>query len=991
MQITYSGLIGALATLAATGAAFSQDSPVPVADAAQRFTLPPGFQATLFAGEPDVVQPIAFTFDDRGRLWVVENHSYPGWKSEAKDRVLIFADHDGDGRFDERKVFLEDGSNLSGIEWGFGGVWLCSTPNLVFVADADADDVADGPPVVKLDGWDLQAKHNAFNSLAWGPDGWLYGCNGILSNSKVGAPGASDAQRTSLNCGVWRYQPTRAEFEVVAQGTTNPWGIDFDEFGQTFITNCVIKHLWHVVPGAHFQRMFGQDGNPNSYALMASCADHIHWAGGPWYEANGVERDHSHGGGHAHVGAMAYLGDNWPDEYRNHLFTCNLHGARVNQDILERQGSGYVARHGQDLMLAGDPWFRGLAIKYGPDGGVYVSDWTDTGECHNYEVVDRSNGRIYKITYGRPQLWATDLSRLSDAELVDLQTHKNDWVVRQARRLLQERAAAGQLSAETSERLLALLQREADAPDKLRALWALHAVGATTETLLLQTMDDDQDVVRGWAVQLALENRTPSPAVLAKLTSMAKQDSSAWVRLAIAAGVQRIPPEARWSIIAPLAAHAEDAADANLPLMIWYGLEPLVEADPDRAIELAASAQIPLLRQYIARRIAAPAEVAGLSALVKLATHGDDALQAAVIAGMHEALQGRRHVAMPAGWSALYGQLAASKIGGVYERGMLLALIFGDQEAQLQLREVAADAQAEADVRRQAIAALTHARSPGLTPLLGELLNDPIVRVAALRGLAAHNDDATPATILSYYAQFDAEAKREAVSVLTSRGRYALALIDAIDKLMIPRSDVSAFHVQQLQNLNDAQVDQWLQATWGAVRQTPADRTALIQEYKSRLTPDVLASADRSRGRAVFERTCAACHTLFGSGGRIGPELTGSQRDNLDYVLTNVLDPSAMVAKDYQMTLVMTEDGRAINGIVTFEDDNSLTMQTATESLVVPKTEIESRDVLSTSMMPDGLLTSLDDDDVRDLIAYLAATAQTPLESKQSATEGQNQ
>src|SRR5689334_14243932 len=222
---------------------WAQDHPVPAAEATKHFKLPAGFKATLFAGEPDVVQPIAFTFDDRGRLWVVENHSYPGWKSEGHDRVLIFTDRDGDGRFDEKKVFLDNGSNLSGIEWGFGGVWLCSVPNLVFVPDANGDDVPDGPPVVKLDGWDINAKHNVFNSLTWGPDGWLYGCNGILSNSKVGKPGSAAKDRTGLNCGVWRYHPTLGTFEVVASGTTNPWGLDFDEYGQAFITNCVIQHL----------------------------------------------------------------------------------------------------------------------------------------------------------------------------------------------------------------------------------------------------------------------------------------------------------------------------------------------------------------------------------------------------------------------------------------------------------------------------------------------------------------------------------------------------------------------------------------------------------------------------------------------------------------------------------------------------------------------------------------------------------------------------
>src|SRR4029077_20105007 len=179
--------------------------------------------------------------------------------------------------------------------------------------------------------------------------GWLYGCNGILSNSKVGRPGTPADQRVALNRGVWRYHPTKKIVEVVANGTTNPWGLDFDDYGQMFITNCVIHHLWHVIPGAHYQRMFGQDFNPHLYSLMASCADHIHWGGGSWQSSRGGQGSHGEaGGGHAPTGAMVYLGDNWPDRYRNGVFMCNIHGNRVNHDTVEPRGSGYVARHAKD-------------------------------------------------------------------------------------------------------------------------------------------------------------------------------------------------------------------------------------------------------------------------------------------------------------------------------------------------------------------------------------------------------------------------------------------------------------------------------------------------------------------------------------------------------------------------------------------------------------------------------------------------------------------
>ena len=175
------------------------DAPIPPGEAPKHMTLPKGYKVTLVAGEPDLVQPIAFTFDDRGRLWVVECLSYPNWSKDGKgsDRVTIYEDTKGDGKFDKKKVFYDKGSNLSGIALGFGGVWLCSTPNLIFIPYRDGEDAPAGPPEIVLDGWNLNTKHNVFNALTWGPDGWLWGCNGIQSESLVGKPGAKKEERTA--------------------------------------------------------------------------------------------------------------------------------------------------------------------------------------------------------------------------------------------------------------------------------------------------------------------------------------------------------------------------------------------------------------------------------------------------------------------------------------------------------------------------------------------------------------------------------------------------------------------------------------------------------------------------------------------------------------------------------------------------------------------------------------------------------------------------
>jgi hypothetical protein len=269
---------------------------------------------------------------------------------------------------------------------------------------------------------------------------------------------------------------------------------------------------------------------------LPTIADHIHWAGGHWTTARGGAVHSESGGGHAHAGAMVYLGDNWPDRYRNGVFMCNIHGNRVNHDILERRGSGYVAHHGKDFLLANDTWFRGLGLHYGPDGGVYVSDWCDTGECHNYDKTHAS-GRIFKITYGQPKHVPVDLAKLSDLELVKLQLHKNDWYVRHARRLLQERATVKKLAPNVHDELRRILTDNPDVTRKLRALWALHVAGGLDEKDLLGHLDSSHEHIRAWAVTLRLEPRQISATVQAKLVEMAAKDPSPLVRLYLAGGV----------------------------------------------------------------------------------------------------------------------------------------------------------------------------------------------------------------------------------------------------------------------------------------------------------------------------------------------------------------------------------------------------------------------------------------------------------------------
>ncbi len=307
---------------------------------------------------------------------------------------------------------------------------------------------------------------------------------------------------------------------------------------------------------------------------------------------------------------MIYLADNWPQEYRGRLFTCNIHGRRVNSDKLNVIGSGYKSERVPDFLKVKDPWFRGMELQYGPDGGVYMTDWSDTGECHDYEDIHRENGRIYKITYGQPKAVAVDLGKLSNAELLKLQQHESAWHARHAMRLLHERAVAGKLPADFVQAALGEFDHATDRIHKLRLLWTLHIIQpkGIDEELATRLLSDKEPFVRGWAIQLSLEDKSISDTFLTKVVETAWSDESPVVRTFLASALQRLPLDERWELAKVLISERKTIEDANLSLLIWYGIEPLVAHNKTQALKLIAYAKLPVIRQHLARRAAAVSE-----------------------------------------------------------------------------------------------------------------------------------------------------------------------------------------------------------------------------------------------------------------------------------------------------------------------------------------------------------------------------------------------
>jgi putative heme-binding domain-containing protein len=353
--------------------------------------------------------------------------------------------------------------------------------------------------------------------------------------------------------------------------------------------------------------------------------------------------------------------------------------------------------------------------------------------------------------------------------------------------------------------------------------------------------------------------------------------------------------------------------------------------------------------------------------------------QAVILRGMSVSLKGRTGLAAPGGWNELYDKLKASPNAEVRDLAKSLGAIFGSSAVLAEMRQALADAAAPEAARLTALETLAAARDvEALAPLLALVPEPGALRAPALRVLSGYEDPRIAPAILGTFRTLDSSEKRDALNTLLGRASNARAFVAAIDAGTMNRAEITAPLARQMQNLKAPEIDAWLTKTWGSVKTTSADKQAQIAKYKEFLAPNLIAAADVNRGRAIFAQTCAACHSLHGVGGKVGPELPGSFED-VDYLLQNILDPNAIIGKDYQQTFVTLRDGQIVSGIVAGEDATSVTLKTLGDAVTVQRDKIAEMKVSEQSMMPEGLLTALDEQSVRDLFLYLRQKQQVSL------------
>ncbi|WP_395743899.1 PVC-type heme-binding CxxCH protein [Prosthecobacter sp.] len=986
--------------------------------------LQDGFQVELIAAEPDVRQPIAFCFDERGRMWVAEAFSYPNRQPEGqgKDRISIFEDSDGNGSFETKKIFCEGLNLVSGIEVGFGGVWIGAAPYLLFIprdgdkplpstraipgpSNAGTLPIAQVPGLnftahILLDGWGYQDTHETLNSFTWGPDGWLYGNQGVFTQSLIGKPGTPDDQRIPMNAGVWRYHPVRHVFEIFCHGGSNQWGLDYNSNGHFFMTHCrsfwgkggttnAIRngHFWNQANSkyAPFISATAPDFAPDLQNFLPASARYDSGEGGA-----GKPGTTAVYGGHSHVGTLIYNGDNWPAIYRDHLFTHNLHGHQINQQHMVRTGSGYETFHaGYDLLYSPAPDYIPVDLQTGPDGAVYVIDWTDTQHCHNPEDEkwDRTNGRIYRIswkeTYKPVKVDLTGLEWLAgafrDGSVVsgrnifepEAPTSKIDaeWAARMGRKMIREMASN---PTEPQRQFLGRYFTLNDSPShpdrdrKLSMLWIAPAIYNptifTTEGLtrleehFAKKLTDKDDVIRSWAIQLATEEPGKPKLSAATLLKLAQTDPSPTVRLALASALPNLDTKTVWEVASALAMHGEDKDDRFLPKMIWFGLGRIIAEDWPRGLALAAKTPLPSLADSI--RWFASTTPAGRDALIPT-IHTERDLKILAFGMKDEA-----KAAMPKAWP----QLQTKFPGATSDQ---LSALFGDKAVLAKMRGILADDSQPLPQRRTAFDLLKRVNDTEATPIFAKLLDQPAFTSTVIPLLSRSSDPATATALMSRFSKLNDTDRSAALGTLTSRAELALPLLTAVKSGTFEKKYLSSLQIRQMRNLNNAEINTLLDATWGKVNDSSEAAKASIAKFKKAYQSAPLWAFNARSGEETFKQVCAVCHAMGGVGGKLGPDLAGSWRNGLDYFLENIIDPNAVVGDNFQLHVLTKKDGSVISGVIEQETNTAITARTVTESVIISKADLKDRQKMPVSLMPPGLLESLPERKALELLKYL--------------------
>jgi putative heme-binding domain-containing protein len=955
------------------------NDPYEPAEAVKRMIVPPGFRVELVASEPAIVNPIAMTFDDRGRIWITESIEYPRKSAgPGRDRVKVLEDTTGSGKFDKITTFAEGLNIPTGIAVGYGGVWVMNAPDLLFCKEKDGKEIS---REVVLTGFGRTDTHELPSSLTWGPDGWLYGLNGVFNHCRVRSPaGKSKGKVFDFTCALWRVHPRTHEFQVFCEGTSNPYGLVWDPEGSALVSAChwATDHVFHFVETAYYQRQAGP--YPPFTIPIGSITNHSHQKT-------------------AYCGLCYFDSDSYPEKYRRRLYMGNIHGGCINVDVLRRNGSTYLSEGEPDFLTANDAWFMPVAQKLGPDGCLYVLDWYDRYHCSQDAArdpggVDRLRGRLYRVRYqNTPPAGRFDLAAESDDMLIGRLGHPNLWYRETAQRLLCER------NTPSIRAQLERLVEDAQAPRqaRLHALRSLIGMGKLGTEFHLRLLKHPHPTFRAWALRaagnLAQFAGISLPAAIHSQVAALARDPSPDVQLQVAIAARKLENQAALPILVDVLASC--GQDKLIPAVVWPNMHPLLENQSAAFVELVergstreAPAIVKLMPRIIERILSRPepdtASAAALASLITAQASTPTADQTrvdsaraslSVIAAKARELNDPEIAALKKAINPVLTRILRGKMSDpLYLSAHLLAaqLKIASIQGAAVRRLFLAPEQPEA-TRLQALEALVTFRDPGLREAVGSVLASASPRfLGKVLDVLAHGDDPKVATlILERYPKMDPELQPLAIELLMQRKLWTARLLDAVLKKRLPASVLNANHLRRIIDGNDREAVWAVEKAFGTVRseRNPA-REKVVTEMGQYLREH---PGDPRAGRVVFKRVCAQCHTIYGEGASVGPDLTATGRGSFDQVVTSVFDPSLVIGPGYQAVTVVTRTGRSLTGLVAEDNPQRIVLKLPGGAQeIIPRADVEYAAVSKLSMMPEGIENLMDRRDLTDLFAFLS-------------------
>ena len=952
-------------------------------EAAKTFTTPDDLVIEQVLCEPAVAQPLFTTFDERGRMWVVQYLQYPfpaGLKilSEDKflratydkvpppppnhfvgaDKITIHEDTNGDGTFDTQKTFVEGLNIVTSLAFGRGGVWVLNPPYLLFYPDRNHDDVPDGDPEVHLAGFGMEDTHSNASNLTWGPDGWLYGAQGSTVSGAIIRPGLDKTPVTSMGQLIWRYHPEQRRYEIFSEGGGNAFGVEIDSQGRVFSGhNGGDTRGFHYAQGAYLQKSFGKHGplsNPFSFGYF------------PAMKHPNVPR-------FTHT-FVVYDSGALPEKYHDKLFAVAPLHSIVWITEREVQGSTYQTRDVGQAVTTSDTWFRPVHISVGPDGALYVCDMYE-GQIahlrHHEGKIDKTSGRIYRVkAKGAEPIKPFDLSKLATSDLTKHLDHPNRWFRRTALRLLADR------KDDAIVPVLAAQLKDATGQRALETLWALNACGACNDDLALAPpLDHANPLVRMWGVRLLGDKNQVTDPLAKRLAQLATSEANVEVRSQLASTARRLPAAKGLPIVRQLLTHEEDLDEQRLPLLLWWAIESTSDAARDAVLALFKDSplwDLPIVKKHLLHRVMRRYAQAGTrkdlltcAALLKLSP--DEARSQLLMRGFEEAYQGRAIAGLPAELIE-----AMAKVGG---KSIALGMRQGQAEAIGKALAIVADPKGDNNERLQYIQIFGEIREPRSVAVLLEVVKsgDDALRMAALTSLQPYNDAGIPAAVLPLYGKFNDDVRSVAQTLLVSRKPWALALAGAVEAGTIDPKTIPVDVVRKLTVHRDERLTSLIAKHWGTI---DGATTGEMQQQIARFGGVIRDGAGSPYpGKKLFVATCAKCHKLHGQGGQIGPDLTAYKRDDLPNMLVNIVNPSAEVREGFETFQVITTDGRAISGFLVERDNQVVVLRGIDgQNIIVPHDQIDEMARDRKSLMPENQLRDLTDQQVRDLMAYLRSS-----------------